>query len=182
MNATRFQLTRELARLGVPVRPWSGGLTKHNRTRGGLAKTHTTDALAVGDLGPANIVRYPTDVLVVTATGRGSYARTRSDAYGFPRLLLPRQKRFYGYATGDLVRAVIRTGRHTGTHTGRIAIRSTGRHRVTTPDGHHIDTRHTNIQLLQRGDGYGYAIKHEARLPESHESPPSRRRTASRQR
>jgi 5-methylcytosine-specific restriction endonuclease McrA len=182
MNATRFQLTRELARLGVPVRPWSGGLTKHNRTRGGLAKAHTTDALAVGDLGPADIVRYPADVLVVTATGRGSYSRTRSDAYGFPRLLLPRQKRFYGYATGDLVRAVISTGRYTGNHTGRIAVRSTGRHRVTTPDGHHIDTRHTNVQLLQRGDGYSYAIKHEARLAESHESPPSRRRSPSRQR
>ncbi|MCP3819591.1 RNA-guided endonuclease IscB [Streptomyces sp. A3M-1-3] len=175
MNATRFQLTRTLAQLGVPVRPWSGGRTKCNRSRIGLAKTHTLDALAVGDLDSVTLVRFPSTVLVATATGRGSYARTRSDKYGFPRLLLPRQKRFFGYATGDLVRAVIRTGRYAGAHKGRIAVRSTGRHRLATPAGH-IDTQYTNLRLLQRADGYSYATKDEADPVDVHSARSSSRR------
>src|SRR5689334_4521732 len=108
MNATRWPLREALARLGGPVFGWPSRHTKLNRTATGLAKTHTLDALSVGHLnheGGDAIVRFPAQVLVVRATGRGSYTRTTPDRYGFPRLRRARVKQHFGYVTGDLVRA-----------------------------------------------------------------------------
>lgn len=121
MNATRQLLTVALATLGKPVQTWSGGRTKWNRTAMGLPKTHTLDALCVGQLdheAGTGTVRVPQQVHVVTATGRGSYARTAPDRYGFPRLARARQKRHHGFATGDLVRASISKGKWAGVRTG----------------------------------------------------------------
>ncbi|MBV7698659.1 hypothetical protein [Streptomyces sp. TRM70350] len=73
---------------------------------------------------------------------------------------------------------VIRTGRYAGTHSGRIAVRSTGRHRVTTSTGQRIDTRHPNIRLLQRADGYSYKIKHEVEAIDIHRTSSSLRGSA----
>ncbi|MGW2558301.1 RNA-guided endonuclease IscB [Streptomyces sp. NPDC001514] len=163
MNATRQQLTDALKTLGKPVYAWSGGRTKWNRTAMGLNKTHTLDALAVGELDHENgdaIVRVPQQVCVVKATGRGAYARTTPDRYGFPRLQRPRRKQHYGFATGDLVRAVVPTGKWTGTWTGRVAVRATGRHSVTIPTGR-IDISYKYLTLLQRADGYSHAHRQE---------------------
>ncbi|MFF1682113.1 RNA-guided endonuclease IscB [Streptomyces sp. NPDC058256] len=164
MNTTNGQLTEALKTTGIPVYWWSGGRTKWNRTTTGLAKTHTLDALAVGSLdheqGDA-IVRVPKQVLVVTATGRGSYARTRPDKYGFPRLLLTRTKRHYGYQTGDLVRATVPSGKRAGTYVGRVAVRSSGSFNITTVQGTVQGIRHKRIRLLQRADGYAYTVKPE---------------------
>ncbi|WP_199847932.1 hypothetical protein [Streptomyces dysideae] len=130
----------------------------------GLEKTHTLDALSVGRLDHENgdaIVRLPGQVLVVKATGRGSYARTTPDRFGFPRLRRVRTKQHFGYATGDLVRANMPTGKWAGTWTGRISVRANGQHSLTTPAGR-FNVRHRNLQLLQRGDGYGYIFRPES--------------------
>ncbi|WP_326577542.1 RNA-guided endonuclease IscB [Streptomyces sp. NBC_00481] len=167
MNATRWQLVCELRSLGMPLCTWSGGRTKYNRVTQHLAKTHTLDALAVGEIdGTTRIVRHPDTVLVVKVTGRGSYSRTRTDKHGFPRLRLPRKKHHYGFATGDLVGAYILTGKYAGVHIGRVAVRATGRHRVSVPGGY-ADTSHANLRLLQRADGYGYTTRREEMRPGS---------------
>ncbi|MFD8608716.1 RNA-guided endonuclease IscB [Streptomyces sp. NPDC059631] len=165
MNATRWKLWQALESLGLPLSAWSGGRTKCNRSMQGLAKSHTLDALAVGEAGPSTrVVRYPGTVLVTSACGRGSYARTRSDKHGFPRLYLPRQKQHHGFATGDLVRAHIPRGKYRGTHTGRVAVRASGTHRISIPGGY-ADTSHSNLRLLQRGDGYAYTMRKEDARP-----------------
>ncbi|WP_409471233.1 RNA-guided endonuclease IscB [Streptomyces sp. HC307] len=164
MNATRNQLAERLQNLGRPVSCWSGGMTKYNRALCGLAKSHTLDALAVGETGPGcRIVRHPSHVLVATATGRGSYARTRTDKYGFPRLVLPRTKSHHGFQTGDLVRAVVPTGKKAGTHVGRVAVRASGRFNIRTRQGVVQGIGHQHVSLLQRADGYGYAVRTEER-------------------
>ncbi|MFF4019395.1 RNA-guided endonuclease IscB [Streptomyces sp. NPDC001843] len=164
MNATRWQLTEALTDLGKPVHAWSGGRTKWNRVAMGFDKTHTLDALCVGPLdhetGDA-IVRFPEQVLVVKATGRGSYARTAPDRFGFPRLRRPRAKQHFGYATGDLVRATVPSGKWAGTWTGRISVRARGQHSLSTSAGR-FNVSHWNLRLLQRGDGYGYSSRPEA--------------------
>lgn len=163
MNATQQRLTAGLEALGKPVYTWPGALTKANRDVTGLGKTHTLDALSVGPFGHESgdaIVRVPEFVLVVEATGRGSYARTTPDRFGFPRLLRTRAKRHFGYVTGDLVRAVMPTGRWKGTWSGRISVRARGQHSLATPGGR-IDVCHENLRLLQRGDGYGYRTRPE---------------------
>ncbi|MFC4016294.1 HNH endonuclease, partial [Nonomuraea purpurea] len=105
---------------------------------------------------------WPARILVVKATGRGSYSRTRTNRYGFPRLRLPRIKHVNGFATGDLVRATVATGKNTGIHTGRVAVRATGSFNVTTVTGTRQGISHKHIRLLQRADGYGYTTRQES--------------------
>ncbi|MFF9211617.1 MULTISPECIES: RNA-guided endonuclease IscB [unclassified Streptomyces] len=169
MNTTGWQLMSALATLDRPVLPWPSRLTAENRKAMGLAKTHTLDALSVGPLeheAGGRIVRLPSHVLVVRATGRGSYARTTPDRYGFPRLLRTRAKQHFGYITGDLVRAVVPTGKWAGRWTGRISVRARGQHSLGTPDGR-FNVSHLHLRLLQRGDGYGYGTRPEGsrRIP-----------------
>ncbi|MEU9390588.1 RNA-guided endonuclease IscB [Streptomyces sp. NPDC048324] len=158
MNATRYALTARLEMLGRPLYTWPGGLTKTNRDVTGLNKTHTLDALCVGRLDHRSgdaIVRVPQHVLVVKATGRGSYARTTPDRFGFPRLRRARAKQHFGYVTGDLVRAIVPTGKWKGTWSGRISVRARGQHSLAVPGGR-INICHRNLRLLQRSDGYAY--------------------------
>ncbi|MGX4691455.1 hypothetical protein [Streptomyces sp. JNUCC 63] len=164
MNAARWQLTEALTDLGKPVHAWSGGRTKWNRSTMSLDKTHTLDALCVGPLDHENgdaIVRFPEQVLVAKATGRGSYARTTPDRFGFPRLRRFRTKQHFGYVTGDLVRATVPSGRWAGTWIGRIPVRATrGQHSLTASVGR-FNVSHWNLRLLQRGDGYGCSTRPE---------------------
>ncbi|MFF1332521.1 RNA-guided endonuclease IscB [Streptomyces sp. NPDC058298] len=162
MNATRWRIANQLCSTGLPVHSWSGGRTQCNRVTHGLEKTHTLDALVVGEVKDGTrIVRLPEAVLIATATGRGTYARTRPDRHGFPRLDLPRTKQCFGYATGDLVRAVIPSGKYAGSWTGRVAVRSTGRFNVRSEHGVAQGIHHRFIRLLQRADGYGYTTREE---------------------
>ncbi|MEU6197925.1 RRXRR domain-containing protein [Streptomyces sp. NPDC047061] len=163
-NATQARLAEALETLDRPVHAWPGHLTMANRMASGLGKTHTLDALSVGHLdheGGDAIVRFPERVLVAKATGRGSYARTTPDRYGFPRLRRSRTKQHFGYVTGDLVRAVVPSGKWAGTWTGHISVRARGQHSLSTPQGR-LNVSHRNLQLLQRGDGYGYSTRREA--------------------
>ncbi|GAA0818937.1 RNA-guided endonuclease IscB [Streptosporangium amethystogenes subsp. fukuiense] len=173
VNATRWALWRALEATGLSVHTASGGRTKWNRSRTGAAKSHTLDALHVGELD--SVTAWPPVVLAVTATGRGTYARTRTDRYGFPRLRLPRTKQVKGFATGDLVRAVVPSGKKAGVHSGRVAVRTTGSFNITTRHGTVQGIGHRHIRLLQRADGYGYTIhpetRHRAAFPPGHEGP-----------
>ncbi|MFZ3499455.1 RNA-guided endonuclease IscB [Streptomyces sp. 5.8] len=159
VNVTRWALWRALGAAFPTVYTASGGRTKWNRQRTGTPKTHTLDALCVGELD--TITRTPARVLAVAATGRGTYARTRADKYGFPRLRLPRQKQFFGYQTGDLARAVVSTGKKAGTHIGRIAVRSNGNFNIRTAQGLVQGVRYKYFRLLQRADGYAYTVRPE---------------------
>ncbi|MGP3913708.1 RNA-guided endonuclease IscB [Nonomuraea sp. 10N515B] len=164
VQSTRWALWRELdARL--PTHVASGGRTKWNRTRNHLPKTHTLDALAVGKLD--TITETVSTVLVAGCTGRGTHTRTRTrtDRHGFPRLRMPRHKQFFGYATGDLVTAVVPTGKKQGIHTGRVAVRATGNFNITTAHGIVQGIHHRHFRLLQRADGYAYTAQKEGGAP-----------------
>ncbi|MFI6888622.1 RNA-guided endonuclease IscB [Streptosporangium canum] len=170
VNATRWALWRALAATGLRVHPSSGGRTKWNRSRTGAAKSHTLDALHVGHL--QAVTGWPRTVLVVKATGRGGYARTRTDRYGLPRLRLPRTKSVHGYATGDLVRASVPSGKNAGVHTGRVAVRTSGSFNVRTRHALVQGIHHRHVRLLQRADGYGYTTHPETRHRSAFPSPP----------
>ncbi len=162
MNATRWALKVALEATGVPVRTWSGGRTKWNRARLGLAKTHTLDAICAGDV--AAVSCYPAQVIVAKATGRGTYQRTRTDAYGFPRLRLPRSKVVRRFTTGDLVRAVVPVGKKAGVYVGRVAVRSTGSFNIRTSTGLVQGIGHKYCTVLQRSDGWGWSRQREGEL------------------
>ena len=156
VNATRWSLFNALKAFGLPVETGSGALTKFNRHTFGVPKEHRLDALCAGRV---NGVHYPEGmgILQVRCTGRGNYQRTRVDKYGFPRGYLTRQKRVHGFATGDMVKAVVPSGKKAGTCRGRVAVRKSGYFNIQTPEGviQGIGWRH--CRLLSFNDGYGYA-------------------------
>ncbi|MFL1431195.1 MULTISPECIES: RNA-guided endonuclease IscB [unclassified Nocardiopsis] len=160
VQSVRRALLREVARR-VPASTATGGRTRWNRARTGVAKSHTLDALVVGEVD--TVTEVVSRVLAAGCTGRGTHCRTRSDRYGFPRLLLPRRKRFFGFTTGDLVRAVIPRGANVGTHVGRVAVRTTGRFSLRSEHAFVGSVSHHRVRLLQRADGYSYSWEPEAR-------------------
>ena len=161
LNSTRRALHETLGSTGVPVYPSSGGRTKWNRSKSGAPKSHTLDALHVGEAFGVRV--WPSQVLEVKALGRGVHARTVPDKHGFPRLLRPRVKVHFGFATGDLVLAQVMRGRYAGRHIGRVSVRSSGRFAVTHKDGR-FDLHHRHLRLLQRADGYSYGFGKERSL------------------
>ncbi|WP_404959472.1 RNA-guided endonuclease IscB [Streptomyces sp. 147326] len=68
---------------------------------------------------------------------------------------------------GDLVAAVVPQGKWAGSWVGRIAVRTSGQHRITTLTSR-FDVSHRNLRLLQRADGYAYGFAAEIRLSERH--------------
>ena len=155
VNATRWALFNALKATGLPVTTGSGGLTKFNRSRLGLPKTHALDAVCVGATDA--VVGWQKPTMAIKATGRGSYQRTRLDKYGFPRGYLTRQKRIKGFQTGDMVKAVVTKGKRIGTYTGRVAVRATGSFNIQTAEGVVQGISHRHCTLIQRADGYGYS-------------------------
>jgi 5-methylcytosine-specific restriction endonuclease McrA len=153
VNTTRRALYRMLHADGLPLETGSGALTKFNRTRRSLPKTHWLDAACVGTSTPNPLRVAGVQVLTIRATGHGNRQMCRTDKYGFPRLHKARQAVYFGFRTGDLVRAVIPRGKYAGTHTGRVAVRARGMFRIGT-----IDVHHTYCRRWQRADGYQYQI------------------------
>jgi len=156
VNSTRWALVNAMKATGLPVTTGSGGLTKFNRARLDIPKTHALDAACVGRT--AAVTDWHKSTLTITATGRGSYQRTRLTAHGFPRGYLTRQKRHFGFQTGDVVRAVVLGGKKTGVHVGRVAVRASGRFNIQTPHGVIQGVSHRHCRLRQRADGYGYSL------------------------
>ncbi len=171
VNSTRWRLFNALKATGLPVDAGTGGRTKWNRTRFGMPKTHALDAVCVGEVKEVLSWRKPT--LTIKATGRGSYQRTRLTASGFPRGYLMRQKKVNGFQTGDMVRAIVPSGKKAGTHAGRVAVRATGSFNIQAVQGAIQGISHRHCRLVQRADGYGYLtvafkeseqVSHKARI------------------
>jgi 5-methylcytosine-specific restriction endonuclease McrA len=157
VNATRWALFRALSETGIPVSVGTGGRTKFNRKRYGIPKTHALDAVCVGimdDILAVSGTNRPT--LGIKGMGRGSYQRTRVTASGFPRGYLMRQKRVHGFATGDMVRALVPSGVKRGLHVGRVAIRKTGSFNIQTSKGVVQGVSWKHCRITQRSDGYRY--------------------------
>jgi len=155
VNSTRWALYQRLKAIGLDVEVASGGRTKYNRHRLQVPKKHGLDAACVGHV---DIMRnWQQPVLRIQSAGRGSYQRTRLTKHGFPRGYLTRSKSAFGFQTGDLVRAVVTTGKKAGTYLGRVAIRAGGSFNIQSATGLVQGIHHRFCTLLQRADGYGYA-------------------------
>ncbi|NTW02543.1 MAG: HNH endonuclease, partial [Oscillochloris sp.] len=154
VNTTRWALYQRLVATGLPVEVGTGGRTKFNRTRLGLAKAHWLDAACVGASTPELLDVRGVRPLRIRATGRGTRQVCRTNASGFPTRHKPRARTCAGWQTGDLARAVIATGKYAGTHVGRVAIRFRPSFRL---DGR-FDVHPKYLTRIQRADGYQYAV------------------------
>lgn len=156
VNTTRRALYRALQETGLPVFTGSGGRTKYQRKRYGLAKTHVNDALSAGRLDAIRCT--VSTALVARAAGRGTYQRSMPDKYGFPKSHRSRIKQHSGFITGDIVRAVVPRGKHRGTHIGRVAVKTKGAFLITTHRGN-IESHRKHCTLIQRGNGWALTAR-----------------------
>lgn len=180
VNATRWALLNALKATGLDVRTGSGGLTKWNRHQHQIPKTHALDAACVGQVNAIQGWRKPT--LQIKCVGRGAYQRTRLDKFGFPRGYLTRQKRIFGFQTGDSVVALVRNGKKQGIHKGRVAVRASGSFNIQKAGGVVQGISHKHCAIVQRSDGYGYAWSIEKPTLHPSHFPVSSRILASRSR
>lgn len=158
VNATRWKLKEMLESTGLTVETGSGGLTKFNRRRLGINKSHWTDAACVGTSTPKSLNIRGYQPLLIKATGHGSRQMVKSDKYGFPRGAPKlRQKSFFGFQTGDLVKAIVPKSKYAGTHTGRIAVRKKGNFQLKTPT-QTFDVNHKYCRHLHKSDGFNYGF------------------------
>jgi hypothetical protein len=160
VNATRVALFERLQASGLPVECGSGGLTKFNRTKRELPKEHWLDACCVGISTPEQLTGVERVVpLLITATGSGSRQKCLMDTFGFPRTKPKGAKRVQGFATGDMVRAVVTKGKKVGTYVGKVAIRASGSFNIQTRSGTIEGISARYCTAIQRADGYAYQEK-----------------------
>jgi hypothetical protein len=158
VNATRWELFRRLQVFGLPIECGSGGLTKYNRTRRVLPKTHWVDAACVGKSTPEAINAKGVQPLLIKACGHGCRQMCLPDKYGFPRTSAKGAKSVKGFQTGDLVKAIVTSGKKVGTYVGRVAVRSTGSFNITTEQGTVQGISYKYCKAVHKMDGYSYQV------------------------
>ena len=156
VNSTRWKLFEVLKQTNLTVITGSGGLTKFNRTRLELPKTHWLDAACVGVVD--TLLLLTNKILSVKATGHGCRRMTRIDKYGFP--CTEAKQTFNHISTGDFVKATIRKDRKNvtaGTYSGRV--------KTPTPKGCEVVingfrvgfSSMQDIKIIHHSDGFSYA-------------------------
>jgi len=156
VNTIRWRLYRHLGELGLPVTTGTGGRTKFNRIKQNYPKTHWIDAACVGQSGSEVNIDPNHLPLFIKASGRGSRQMCRPDKYGFPRTSAKASKRVKGFQTGDIVKAIVTSGKKVGTYRGRVAVRASGMFNIGTASGVVQSISHRYCVLIQHSDGYTY--------------------------
>jgi 5-methylcytosine-specific restriction endonuclease McrA len=154
VNSTRWALFNRLKETGLPVTTGSGGQTKFNRTRLGLPKGHWLDAACVGDVTELEVLT--TQPLKIKATGHGTRQACGTNKYGFPIRHRSPEKVHFGFQTGDIVRAIVTTGKFVGDWVGRISVRARPSFKLTSTKT--FDVHPNKLKLIHKKDGYGYAF------------------------
>ncbi|MDY7004870.1 MAG: hypothetical protein SWX82_13205 [Cyanobacteriota bacterium] len=94
--------------------------------------------------------------------GRSSRQMVKPDKYGFPRTKPKfRQKSFYGFMTGDIVKAVVTKGKKIGSYIGRVAVRKTGSFKIKTKTEMVQGISYKYCQTTHKSDGYTYNFGEE---------------------
>ena len=177
MNAARYATRDMLRSFGLPLELGSGGLTKFNRTRAGLDKSHWADAACVGVSTPEwwRTPRGGGDyVHVMTARsyppGKAPRRRVMAVcAVGFPQPCGHKGKKctpmsskrkksarlHFGYQWGDVVDVVMRKGRKwRGKYRGAIGTKARGDFRfLDSAATHPKDFSYKNITRIIYRDG-----------------------------
>lgn len=154
VNATRWKLFETLKATGLPVQTGSGGQTKFNRVRLGLPKTHWLDAACVGDVETLKVLT--TQPLLIKATGHGTRQMCGTDKYGFPTRHKSRVQIHKGFQTGDIVKALVTSGKKIGAYTGRVLCRASGSFDIATAQGRVAGISHKYCTPTHKKDGYAY--------------------------
>ncbi|MCP4347699.1 MAG: HNH endonuclease [Desulfobacterales bacterium] len=149
VNSARWELYSRLKAFGLPVEAGSGGLTKFNRTRQGLPKSHWADAACVGKSTPEVLKTDDVKPLQIKARGQGGRQKAVPDKYGQPKQHRP-LKPIFGWRAGDMAEY--------GGMSVRVTPRTTGSFELTPVKGGRVFSRNfKKLVRVHRSDGYQYS-------------------------
>ncbi|TBR61314.1 HNH endonuclease [Westiellopsis prolifica IICB1] len=157
VNATRHALLEGLKATGLTVECGSGGLTKFNRSNQSLPKTHWIDAACVGKSTPILNIK-GVKPLLITANGHGTRQMAGTDKFGFPNRHRSNKQIHFSFSTGDIVKAVVTSGKKIGEYVGRILCRATGSFDIATKLGRISGINYKYCLAIHKKDGYSYAF------------------------
>ncbi|MEG4533941.1 RNA-guided endonuclease IscB [Microcoleus sp. D2_18a_D3] len=156
VNSTRWALFNRLRMTGLPVSTGSGGLTKFNRTRLQLPKSHWLDAACVGKV---EELKVPTSQpLLIKAAGHGTRQMCGTDRFGFPIRHKSRKEIHFCFQTGDIVGATVTAGKKVGYYVGRVLCRASGSFDLATTKGRVAGISHKYCKPIHKKDGYSYGF------------------------
>lgn len=155
MNATRWKLRETLVGI-LPTSTGSGGQTKCNRIRLGLPKQHYIDAVGVGGIETIKLLTQ--QPLRIKCTGWGNRQMGGTDKHGFPTRHLTRQQVHFGFKTGDIVKAIVKSGKKVGTYVGRVLCRKSGSFDISTKSERVAGISYKYCKPIHKKDGYSYAF------------------------
>ncbi len=156
VNSTRNKIVQVLSKL-LPTKTATGSQTKYNLCRLELPKDHHIDAACVGDVD--KLTFYGTQPLRIKSTGHFSRQYTLVNKFGFPRGKAKSKDPFVkGFRTGDIVKAVVTSGKKAGEYVGRVAIRATGSFNISTKGGTLQGINYKYCTRIHGMDGYSYSF------------------------
>ncbi len=137
-----------------PLNPIHPGRTKWNWIRLNLPKEHWIDAACVGEVETLEVLT--SKPLMIAAKGHGTRQMCGTDKYGFPTRHKSRIQIHKGFQTGDIVKAVLTSGKKIGAYIGRVLCRASGSFDITTSKGRVAGISHKYCKPIHRKDGYSY--------------------------
>ncbi|BAU04452.1 MULTISPECIES: RNA-guided endonuclease IscB [Nostocales] len=155
VNATRWTLFHTLKGI-LPTTTGTGAQTKYNRTLFQLEKQHWIDAACIGDIKAIKLLTL--QPLLIKANGWGTRQMAGTNKYGFPIRHRTRQSLHFGFQTGDIVKAVVLSGKKVGQYVGRVLCRARGSFDIVTKTGRVGDINHRFCKPIHKKDGYSYAF------------------------
>ncbi|WP_066424020.1 RNA-guided endonuclease IscB [Anabaena sp. 4-3] len=153
VNSTRWALFQTLKNI-LPTTTGTGGQTKYNRTRLELPKHHWVDAACVGNVEKLNLLTQ--QPLRIKCTGWGTRQMCGTDKYGFPIRHRERKQVHFGFRTGDIVKAVVLSGKKVGQYVGRLLCRKIGSFDIVTHVGRVAGISYRFCTPIHKQDGYSY--------------------------
>ncbi|QFS42751.1 RNA-guided endonuclease IscB [Nostoc sphaeroides] len=157
VNTTRFALLNVLKSTGLPVETGSGGLTKFNRSKHYIPKSHWADAATVGKSTPILIIK-GIKPLLMTSNGHGTRQMCGTDKFGFPNRHRTNKQIHFGFQTGDIIKSVVTNGKKVGVYVGRVLCRATGSFDIATKTGRISGISHKYCSPIHKKDGYSYGF------------------------
>jgi hypothetical protein len=149
----------------LAVETGTGGRTKFNRAQRHIPKTHWLDAANVGASTPLQLRWHLTIPLLVAASGWQRRQMCLVTDQGFPPTKAKAASRAFDFRTGDIVKAIVPSGKPQGTHVGKVAIKASGRFTITTSQRAVPDVPYRYCSIVHRRDGYSYQKGARAFLP-----------------
>lgn len=145
VNATRWALFNSLKDTNLPVAVGTGGRTKWNRLRFGLAKAHWIDAACVGQMDSLQVL--VTKPLTVTCRGQGGRQKAALNAFGYPIRHNP-LKPIRGWRSGDIAKYEGKLYSVTPRTVGSFSL---------SGNGNPINKSMTRLARVHRMDSYKYS-------------------------